>query len=623
MRFLNSRVIYAGFFINILIVVLVAFAAFKHFQSNNETLRVIKHRMAFSNELRRLSSLVAQQESEVKSYVITRDEKYISRLNKLVFETGKSLASLNFLNFYKEEDLQKLRQLENSITERSEFHNRLIDKIKYQNAESTDSIIKRAENKFLSNDIDKLTSQLATSVEIYLDNLSQRNEVRKKEYRLVFVITLIICAILLMVVLFILRYYLKTKIESEQRLEEALRKLQESEEEISLLLENIGDGVIATDKNQIITYLNPVAEKLTGWSKDEARGQRVEKVFTIINSETREKVENPIAKAIEQKEIITLERGTILVRKDKSEIMIDDSGSPVFNRQNEVTGAVLIFRDVTIESQAEREIEESNKRFSRILNFTPVAIAITEQKTGNFIFVNDVFCKMLGYTHEELIGKSANELKMIEVEDRERLVKEFVLSGGHGKDIEMSLKRKDGSFVNALYSVESIEISGIPCLAVAIVDVTDKKRAEVRTAVILENIGEGVIVANQNQKILLSNQIAEEILGIDDDYYNSDWTHRYDIFYPDGRTVFPSQNLPLERAFRGEEVHDLEIVLQHRETKKRMLLRVSGKPIIGEDNRLLAAVATLKDITKLRETQRALKETEMKYRKLIGFDREK
>jgi hypothetical protein len=74
---------------------------------------------------------------------------------------------------------------------------------------------------------------------------------------------------------------------------------------------------------------------------------------------------------------------------------------------------------------------------------------------------------------------------------------------------------------------------------------------------------------------------------------------------------------------RGEEIHDLEIVLRDRETREAKLLRVSGQPVFTQDNRLLAAVATLKDITQQRETERVLEETKMKYRKLIGFGRDK
>jgi PAS domain S-box-containing protein len=403
----------------------------------------------------------------------------------------------------------------------------------------------------------------------------------------------------------------------------AYQQLRESEQKISLILENIGDAVIATDENMLITFMNPVAEKLTGWEEADAKGKHIDRIFKIVNETTRQRVENPIVQALTGKKIVSLEKDTVLIKKDQTEIAIDDTGSPILTEKGEVSGAVLIFRDVTEEIKSARELRDSARRFTQIFNFTPVAISISEQETGTFLYVNDAFCKTVGYAREELIGKTSVQMNILGADQRKALYQQIKEAGGQARSVETTIRAAKGNLLSVLYSVDAIEMDNKPCAVVALIDITERKNSEMRIAMVLENLDEGVILANADQKILLSNRLADEILGGRDVYYSSDWTDRYDIFYPDGKTLFPAQNLPIEKGLRGETVHDLEIVLQDPETRTRKLLRVSGQPIFAQEGRLLGAVATLKDITKIRETEKVLEETEIKYRKLIGFGRDK
>ena len=147
---------------------------------------------------------------------------------------------------------------------------------------------------------------------------------------------------------------------------------------------------------------------------------------------------------------------------------------------------------------------------------------------------------------------------------------------------------------------------------------------EQRMKLILENIGEGVIVTDIQRHILLSNRMAEEILGADNgrqEFISSNWSDQYEIFYPDEETIFPAQNLPLERALRGESTEDVEIIIKNPTSQEKKHLKVMGRPIKDENNNIIAAIATIRDITKYNELEEALKESELKYRKLIGFKR--
>jgi PAS domain S-box-containing protein len=127
---------------------------------------------------------------------------------------------------------------------------------------------------------------------------------------------------------------------------EALRELSES---LETTLHSIGDGVIATDAKGVIIRMNPVAEKITGWTLAEASGRPFAEVFTIINEDTRLKVDDPIDRSLRLGVIVGLANHTLFVRRDGSEVAIADSCAPIRAADGTVNGAVLVFRDLTSE----------------------------------------------------------------------------------------------------------------------------------------------------------------------------------------------------------------------------------------------------------------------------------
>ncbi len=136
----------------------------------------------------------------------------------------------------------------------------------------------------------------------------------------------------------------------------AEEKLQQEKEQLSVTLRSIGDGVITTDKKGNITMMNRVAEKLTGWKSAEAIGRPLKEVFHIINEETRQEVENPVDRVLEEGRIIGLANHTVLISRDGTERILADSGSPLRDRESKIIGVVLIFRDITDKRKMEREM---------------------------------------------------------------------------------------------------------------------------------------------------------------------------------------------------------------------------------------------------------------------------
>ena len=141
---------------------------------------------------------------------------------------------------------------------------------------------------------------------------------------------------------------------ARRRAEEALRKQSDW---LRVTLSSIGDAVISTDVEGRVTFMNRVAESLTGWAQAEALGRSLTDIFQILNEESRQPVENPALRALSAVTIVGLANHTILIAKDGTEWPIDDSAAPIRNEQGEVLGAVLVFRDISERKRMELERE--------------------------------------------------------------------------------------------------------------------------------------------------------------------------------------------------------------------------------------------------------------------------
>ena len=142
-------------------------------------------------------------------------------------------------------------------------------------------------------------------------------------------------------------------ITKRKQIEEAL---QNEKERAQVTLDSIGDAVIRTNNTGEVEYLNPVAEKLTGWTTEEACGQPLGKVFHIINEQNRQPASDPVERCLEEGVIIGLANHTVLIRRDGKEHAIDDSAAPIRNREGKIIGVVLVFHDVSKARLLERQM---------------------------------------------------------------------------------------------------------------------------------------------------------------------------------------------------------------------------------------------------------------------------
>ncbi len=143
----------------------------------------------------------------------------------------------------------------------------------------------------------------------------------------------------------------------ECELESARRELFEAKEMAEITLDSIGDGVISTDVEGYVRFLNPISERLTGWSTAEAQGRPIEEIFNLVDELNRQPLPNTIRECLEGNKTVATDTHALLIAKNGQESAIDNSGSPIRNRIGEIMGAVMVFHDVTESRHMTRELE--------------------------------------------------------------------------------------------------------------------------------------------------------------------------------------------------------------------------------------------------------------------------
>lgn len=247
------------------------------------------------------------------------------------------------------------------------------------------------------------------------------------------------------------------RIEERQRLLEdevqERRRAQLAEraraDELMTTLASIGDGVIRTDKEGCVTFLNPVAETLVGWQSKQAAGRPLSEIFHIIHETTRQPVQNPALKSLSDGDLTALDNHTILIARDGTERPIDDSAAPIRDATGNVIGSVLIFRDVTERKRGHAAVLESERRYRAIGESIDYGIWICDA-TGRNTYLSESFLRLVGLTQEQYSdGGRAAVLHPDESETTIAAWQECVRNG-HRWDREIRVKGVDGTWHNVL-----------------------------------------------------------------------------------------------------------------------------------------------------------------------------
>lgn len=207
-------------------------------------------------------------------------------------------------------------------------------------------------------------------------------------------------------------------------------ELDAQREQLRVTLASIGDAVIVADPQGCISFINQVAQELTGWTEEQAQGQPLSRVFQIINEHSRAPAFNPFDRVVREGVVVGLANHTLLIRPDTSEVPIDDSAAPIKDRAGQVIGVVLVFRDITEQKRAEnanaqlaRQVEAERHRLDNVIANVPGVVweswglpAAADQRID---FVSDYVETMLGYSRQEWLATPNFWLTIVHPADRE------------------------------------------------------------------------------------------------------------------------------------------------------------------------------------------------------------
>jgi PAS domain S-box-containing protein len=284
--------------------------------------------------------------------------------------------------------------------------------------------------------------------------------------------------------------------QTNKQLQLAIITLQESEEKLAVTLNSIGDAVVTTDAEGRVTLLNPLAEKLTGWTRAQAAARPVNEIFNIINQETRLPSIVPVADTLEKGKIQGLTNHTILIARDGSECIIADSCAPIRDREGVVVGAVLVFRDVTKDSAVKQALRDQ-QFYTRSLIESNIDALMTTDAFGMITDVNKQTEMLTGYTREELINAPFRnyftEPEMADAAIRQALRENKIT------DYELTFCAKNGKQTDVSYNASTFydRLGNLQGVFAAARDVTERKRLD-------------KILHQKNTELLKAKLVAEQ-----------------------------------------------------------------------------------------------------------------
>jgi PAS domain S-box-containing protein len=468
-----------------LLIVLVALLSFWLFRQSEDADRWQRHTFRVLEKSNGLLSSLKDTEAGQRGYLLTGDKGFLAPYLEVRDSIPSQLAELRRLTQDNPVQKRRLDVLDPLVEAKLLEMREVLALYGGQRAEDALKILRSGSGKRL---MDEIRAELNDFDRLEGDLLERRTARFRMDLSLLLISISIVSLLavgLALVAVYIVyretRLRLRAKEEANKALSDARDVLRASEENLSVTLNSIGDGVLATDAEGRVTRLNAVAERLVGWSQMEAAGRPVEDVFHIINQKTRQPAFLPVAETLAQGVTYGLANDTVLIARDGSECPIADSCAPILSRAGEVIGTVLVFRDVSREYATQAALRESATRIQAILD-TVVDVIITIDERGIIETANLASRSLFGYEVTEIIGQN---IRMLMPEpyrsQHDGYIGRYLATGeAHivGSGREVVGQRKDGSVFPMCLAVSEMRLEG-KCRFIGVVhDITERKQAE-------------------------------------------------------------------------------------------------------------------------------------------------
>ena len=364
--------------------------------------------------------------------------------------------------------------------------------------------------------------------------------------------------------------------------------------------------------------MNPMAEKLTGWVLEKATGQPLIEVFNIINAQTLKPVETPVEKVIETGLIVGLANHTVLIAKDGTEYQISDSGAPICSPAGDITGVVLVFRDVTTEYGLHEELKASKALVDNLMQTLPDMIWLKDVK-GTYLMCNARFEELYGATAKEIVGKTDYDFADKELADFFREKDKAALKAGKATTNEELVTFAHDGHTELVETIKSPltddEGKLIGILGIAR-DITDRKQSE-------EKLRESELRLDEAQRYAKIGNW--ELLA---DEKTAFWSEQMYVLFglssdvkagPETLCdVMRNSDIPLfttsvrESLSTGHE-HHVEYQITRPSDGEKRWIECRGKVLTNDDGEYEKISGFIQDITERKEAELILQQSEERY----------
>ncbi|MCC6797008.1 MAG: PAS domain S-box protein [Candidatus Hydrogenedentes bacterium] len=413
-----------------------------------------------------------EAQTSARGFLLTKgEEKYASDYAKATIGIEEALTRLHQLVSDNPPQQQRVKEYITLARDQLNIYQRVIEAVKTSDRDTLAGIIAAGGGEPAMAEMRNLARELnAEEGKLLVERQDSFVAAGRRSLLLMLAVYILIHGILLGLMITLHRE-LKRRFAAE-------KAVRASEESLSVTLDSIGDGVLATDTSGRVTRMNPVAEQLTGWPIAEAAGRLVSEVFRIVNEQTREPAEIPVECVLRTGAVVGLANHTALIRRDGSENPIADSAAPIRNVDGQTIGVVLVFREVGAERRAQQALEASETLFRAATELTPHGLLI--QREGKFVYANPSIVTLLGArTQDDLIGKPV--LDFIDPETRELGRARILQLDAGAKTIppmQHKCLRLDGSSFWGETTASAYEQDGKAGAVVVLHDISAQKEAD-------------------------------------------------------------------------------------------------------------------------------------------------
>jgi two-component system, NarL family, sensor histidine kinase EvgS len=385
---MGNRLVLGGFVIATAILVFVGWLSYRNTTRFAEADAWQNHTYRVLNTLDVTVARLVDAETGQRGYILTGDEAYLEPYRASNKNIDQAMGNLKNLTSDNPNQQKRIEVLEPLVERKLAELQGTIDLRKNEGLAAANRVVLKGSGKQWMEQIRAVVADMKSEEEDLLKLRTQKaNESVARSVRTILTGTLL--SISLLVLCFGL---LQRELSERKKAQEALAK---SEKWFSTTLASIGDAVIATDMNGAVTFMNPIAQSLTGWSLEEARGKSMDLVFDIVNKETRHPVENPVKKVFRERKIVGLANHTLLLSKDGKEFDIEDSAAPILADTGEGFGVVLVFRDITDKKRTEEETRRQKELLQLILGSIADGVVVADSN-GKFLLFNAAAEQVLG-----------------------------------------------------------------------------------------------------------------------------------------------------------------------------------------------------------------------------------